>query len=174
MKSGGTLTHRKFSPVIVLLRASSPAAIPRLIVPIVIDSINRHRCIRSAPDISKKRGKAATPFLTHSNSTGAVILVGLHSWIKAAFFYLVPCAIFFGRRLLALLDVLSSFTMFFTSQTTATLGGSGAQGTSKDQCFLAAIAQAKPAQENSAVRALMRYGQSPVATAGQILFFHET
>lgn len=84
------------APVVPLLKRGSPADVARLVVPVVVDAIDRVLTGRTRTDVLKERLKRLAPFVTYTNTATAVVLVAGGVWIAAAVFHQRPDSVLSG------------------------------------------------------------------------------
>lgn len=71
------------APVRGLLATGGPPHVPRLVVAVVVDAINRMRWARALSDVAKKRTKVIHPLGGHADPTTAIFLVASRPLVKA-------------------------------------------------------------------------------------------
>lgn len=83
-------------PAISILDLSSkyPLAISRLVISVVVQAFNRMLCRRTRPHVSIEHFKGITPFLADFNSSAAIVVVSVVSFIFTAANHVTPHAIF--------------------------------------------------------------------------------
>ena len=80
--------------VLTLLAARCPAAVSRLVPPIVVDAIDGVVTCRLGAHVSKKGLEAVSPFIANQNSGPAVRSKCFVIWIKTAPFHTCPSSVF--------------------------------------------------------------------------------
>ena len=88
--------QRVVSAVAMLLAPRRPATIPRFIVPVVVDPVDRMIRARSTAHIREERRERRTPALTDGNTSPAVTVEPIALWIQASLLQRLPGPVFLG------------------------------------------------------------------------------
>lgn len=125
--------------VLALFQPRGPSAIPRLVMAVVVDAIERV-IRRAVAHVGKKCLKVVSPLLGHTNAATAVVIRVFMARVVAAFFRLKPRAVFPSSAS----SVCCARSQRLIQQASTAFHRAITKVASAHNCALAALAQADP------------------------------
>lgn len=129
--------------VVGLLLVGGPAHVAGLIVPVVVDAVDRHAWMRPPAHVIEKCLVTVSPALTYGDSSAAVISKLVLSRILASLNHAAPTNIFSTWRIVSDVAMFPEANHAVFLKTTATVASSGSQAGCVYHFFIAAITSAQ-------------------------------
>ena len=164
------------SAIALLLRSCGPSAVPRLVVFVAIDAVNRHSRSRGAPHVCDEMLKLH-PSLTDCYSSSTVERPKFCRWERASRNHSVPRAIFRSSAHSVSLACLAANASTFAPKASATFNVSCKQAVPPDDFFATASAHALPLARvsfySSVARSFSNNSQPSEGLSGETSEFSE-